>query len=170
MNVRLFAVLTALIPCAGLAAGDAAQARLLDAQGKQVGTARITPAEGGVRIEAQVSDLPPGKHAFHIHATGKCEGPDFKSAGPHFNPTQRKHGHENPEGPHAGDLPDIDVGQDGKADVSVVAKGVSLSSGKGSLFGESGTALVVHAKPDDGKTDPAGNAGDRIACGVIERR
>jgi Cu-Zn family superoxide dismutase len=168
--VSRFALLLFLAPSATLAAEAAAQARLVDAQGKQVGTATFTPADGGVSVDATVSGISPGKHGFHIHDAGKCEAPGFKSAGPHFNPTDRKHGHDNPDGAHAGDLPNIDVGADGKGKASYVAKGVSLDDGPGSLFAGDGTALVVHANPDDGKTDPAGNAGDRIACGVIERK
>jgi Cu-Zn family superoxide dismutase len=168
--VARFALLLFLAPSPTFAAEAAAQARLVDAQGKQVGTATFTPSDGGVSVDATVSGIPQGKHGFHIHDAGKCEAPDFKSAGPHFNPTNRKHGHDNPDGAHAGDLPNIDVGQDGKGKASFVTKGVSLDEGPGSLFAGDGTALVVHANPDDGKTDPAGNAGDRIACGVIERK
>jgi Cu-Zn family superoxide dismutase len=166
---RFAALLMILVPSASLAAGSSARARLLDAQGKQVGSATLTPAEGGISVEATVSGLTPGEHGFHIHAVGKCEAPEFKSAGPHFNPANKKHGHDNPDGAHAGDLPNIEVGKDGKGKGSFVAKGVSLDDGAGSLFAGAGTALVVHADKDDGKTDPAGNAGARVACGVIER-
>lgn len=118
-----------------------------------------------MKIEVNASGLSPGKHGFHVHAVGKCEAPDFKSAGPHFNPGGKKHGHDNPEGPHAGDLPNLEVAADKKGKATFVAKGLAFDS----LFAGSGTSLVLHADPDDGKTDPAGNSGARIACGVIER-
>jgi Cu-Zn family superoxide dismutase len=174
VEVRMLAVhalllVLALFPAAALAAVTEAHARLVDAEGKEVGTATFAPAEDGVRISVQVTGLQAGKHGFHVHAVGKCDAPEFKSAGPHFNPGGKKHGHDNPEGPHAGDLPNLDVGQDGQGKATFVAKGVTLGKGPASLFGKEGTALVVHADPDDGKTDPAGNSGARVACGVIER-
>lgn len=108
-----------------------------------------------------------GEHAFHIHAVGSCEGTDFKSAGGHFNPHGKKHGKKNPEGAHAGDLPDLAVGPDGSGSLETLAAEVTLGEGPNSLLDADGSALVIHAKPDDGVTDPAGNAGDRIACGVV---
>lgn len=116
-----------------------------------------------------MSQLPPGQHALHVHAVGKCEAPDFKSAGPHFNPEGKKHGTQNPEGPHAGDLPNFEVSADGRAKTSVLATRVLLSDGTNSLFQANGTSLVIHEKPDDNLNDPAGNAGTRIACGVVQR-
>ncbi len=158
-----------LFPALVIASGSEAHARLVDAQGKEVGSAKFAPAGDGVRVSVQVTGLTAGKHGFHVHAVGKCDAPEFKTAGPHFNPGGKKHGQDNPEGAHAGDLPNLDVGQDGRGEASFVAKGVTLGKGPASLFGKDGTALVVHADPDDGKTDPAGNAGARVACGVIER-
>jgi Cu-Zn family superoxide dismutase len=146
-----------------------AHADILNAKGEKVGTATIQPAKLGARINLNVSQLPPGTHALHIHAAGKCDPPDFKSAGSHFNPDNKKHGSKNPEGPHAGDLPNFDVKADGTARVSVVAKNVKLGNGPNSLFHPDGTALVVHEKADDYMTDPAGNAGARIACGVVRK-
>jgi Cu-Zn family superoxide dismutase len=150
-------------------AAPAARATLRDAQGKEIGTAALTPGEGGVKIAVKVSGVSPGQHGFHVHAAGKCEGPDFKSAGGHFNPATREHGLENPKGAHAGDMPNLSVGPDGNGKGEFLARGASLGEGSGSLFPEGGTSLVLHAAPDDMKTDPAGNAGARIACGVIER-
>lgn len=146
-----------------------AKAVIVNAQGKAIGSATLEEAAGGVKIHLEVSQLPPGAHAFHIHAVGTCDPPDFKSAGPHFNPYGKKHGVKNPEGAHAGDLPNITMGPDGKATVDAVASSVTLKAGSNSLFQPDGTALVIHASPDDDVTDPAGNAGARIACGVIEK-
>jgi Cu-Zn family superoxide dismutase len=146
-----------------------AHANLINAQGQSVGEATLTQTAQGVRIDLNLLSLPPGTHALHIHAIGKCTPPDFKSAGGHFSPFGKKHGMKNPEGPHAGDLPNFEVGKDGRAKFSVVAAEVTLGSGENSLFHPEGTALVIHEGADDYRTDPAGNAGPRIACGVIQQ-
>jgi Cu-Zn family superoxide dismutase len=146
-----------------------AHADIDNAMGQKIGTAKITPMKGGVEIDARVADLPQGTHAIHIHTVGKCEGPAFTTAGGHFNPEMKKHGKDNPDGAHAGDLPNFDVGANGKAHIKTMAMGVTLADGPTSLFHDGGTALVIHAMADDYKTDPAGNSGPRIACGVIEK-
>jgi len=147
----------------------AARAELKDAQGKAVATAKLKQLKNGVRISLAATGLPAGVHAFHIHAVGKCEAPDFKSAGGHFNPEGKKHGLKNPEGPHAGDMPNITVDAKGKGKATAVNARVTLGEGANSLFHEGGTAIVIHEKADDDMTDPAGNAGNRIACGVVEK-
>jgi len=150
------------------APASVANAQLKTADGKDVGTATLTQAPDGVRIAIALRGLPPGEHAFHVHAVGKCEAPGFTSAGPHFNPGNKKHGKLNPDGHHAGDMDDITIPANGNLSLTIVNKDITLDKGKpNSVFQAAGTALVVHANKDDYMTDPAGNAGDRIACGVI---
>lgn len=143
--------------------------KLQNGQGKSVGTATLSQVANGVSIKLNVHDLTPGDHAIHVHQTAKCEGPDFKSAGGHFNPDNKHHGLQNPEGPHAGDIPNFVVDAKGKSSATVLAPNVTLTEGPHSVYTGGGTSLVIHAKPDDGKTDPSGNSGDRIACGVIAK-
>lgn len=152
-----------------LRAARKAKADLLNSKGQPVGTVKLTEKSNGVQLELQAAQLPPGLHGFHIHAVGQCQAPEFLSAGPHFNPEGKHHGLDNPQGHHLGDLPNLNVGPDGKASLKILAPGVNLGEGPNSLFHEGGTSLVIHARPDDGKTDPAGNAGPRIACGVITK-
>lgn len=148
-------------------AENLANAQLKDASGKAVGDVDLVQTKDGVLIKLQLKGIPAGEHAFHIHAVGKCEAP-FNSAGPHFNPTNRKHGMMSGEG-HAGDMPNLHVPQSGELSVEVLNTAVTLDRGKpNSLFDADGSSLIIHAKADDYKTDPAGNSGDRIVCGVIE--
>ena len=172
MNFARFALVPVLLVAAiafGQDSSPSVHADFINDQGKKIGTAAITQTSHGVKINVNVTGLPPGTHAFHIRAVGKCEIPDFKSAGGHFNPTGKQHGKENPNGPHAGDMSNFEVGADGTAKFSTVNTGVTLDEGSNSLLHEGGTALVIHEKTDDYKTDPTGNAGNRIACGVVQK-
>jgi len=146
---------------------DTASAVLKDASGKEVGAATLTVTPSGVLISLDLTAVPPGEHGFHVHTTGKCEPPDFKSAGPHFNPDQTKHGFMTPEGPHAGDLPNMLVTKDGSGRFEAKTDAFTLKGGAASIFDSDGSALVIHAGVDDYMTDPTGNAGDRAACGLI---
>jgi superoxide dismutase, Cu-Zn family len=157
------AVAVALAFSAPAVAGERATAVLKDADGKEVGTVTLIEVPTGVLLDADLTAVPPGDHGFHIHAVGKCEPPDFKSAGGHFNPEEDEHGLMNEAGPHAGDLPNIHVPENGKLRVEMLNQLISLDG----LLDEDGAAIVIHEGPDDYRSDPAGNAGNRIACGVI---
>jgi Cu-Zn family superoxide dismutase len=154
---------------AGAAEQERARADIKNPQGKSVGSAFFRETKDGVLISVRVSALPQGLHAVHIHSVGKCAGPAFTSAGGHFNPLGKKHGLMSPAGPHAGDLPDMYVNQDGVGRYDTLMKSIDLDSGAASIFDGDGSAIVIHAGADDNVTDPAGNSGDRIACGVITK-
>ena len=148
-----------------------ATAVMKDAQGNTVGLATFTEDTSSlVRINVNARGLTPGLHGIHIHNKGNCTGPSFTSAGEHYNPLGKEHGLNNPKGPHAGDLPNINVGEDGIGHFNVTTDLVTLSPGPTTLFTVNGTSLVIHSGPDDQITNPAGNSGVRIICGVIEKK
>ncbi len=176
MHIRNLLLIPALLGfCAAAALADtapkSASAKIMNAQGMQIGTAKLKAVKDGVQISVKVAGLSTGDHGIHVHTVGKCEGPDFKTAGGHFNPTMAHHGMNNTMDPHphAGDLPNLTVAANGKGSASFLDKSVTLADGANSLFHDGGTALVIHAKADDLMSDPSGNSGDRVACGVIQK-
>ena len=142
---------------------------LKDATGRVVGSAVLLEQDGGVRVLLDVKGFKPGTKAVHIHEVGRCEPPSFESAGAHFNPTKAAHGLENQRGPHAGDLPNITVEANGQGHLEFTLTRLNLRQGPASVFEGLGTALVVHEGGDDMRTDPSGNSGSRVACGVVTR-
>ena len=150
----------------GAAAGGGAMARMMDASGRELGQLALAEGAQGVEVTGQLRGIAPGEHAIHIHMTGKCE-PPFTSAGGHWNPDNKAHGSQAPNGPHHGDIPNLTAGADSSATVRGTAPGARLREPMG-LLDADGAAVVVHAKPDDYKSQPAGDAGDRIACGVVQ--
>jgi Cu-Zn family superoxide dismutase len=166
MAIGACVAVTAMAPAT--ASAQSAKAALKDASGKDVGSAELTQTPAGVLIKLSLKGLPAGERAFHIHGVGKCE-PPFTSAGGHFNPGGKKHGILAKEGHHAGDMPNLHVPASGELTIEVVNAAVTLEKGRpNSLFQTGGTALVIHAGKDDYKSDPTGEAGGRIACGVIQ--
>ncbi|HYD50892.1 MAG TPA: superoxide dismutase family protein [Terriglobales bacterium] len=173
-RIGLLATAIALSMVTSLALADEAKddsqyqllVQMKDAKGQSVGVVRLHETPQGVLMHADFTGLPKGPHAFHIHEVGKCE-PPFDSAGGHYNPDNKGHGFANAKGAHAGDLPNIHVPESGKVTIEVIARDVQLRAGNNKLTDGDGSALVVHASADDNQSDPAGNAGARIACGVI---
>lgn len=148
---------------APVAGAPSATASLMTATGTPVGRATATEVAGGVRFTIDAMAMPPGTHGAHVHMVGRCDAPDFASAGGHWNPTGMKHGAMNPQGPHQGDLPNLVIGNDGRGTIAATIPGATIAG----LMDADGAAMVVHAQADDLKTDPSGNSGGRIACGVF---
>ena len=161
-----------LIVAVGLAgrvsAQEVAEGKVINSQGKQVGTVRIEHMASATLILLNLHDMPPGVHGIHIHAVGKCDPPSFDSSGPHFNPAKAQHGFKNPKGPHAGDLPNITIPANGKLETQVVVTAVMQWDGDGGILDGDGSSLIIHANPDDYTTDPSGNSGARIACAKLD--
>jgi Cu-Zn family superoxide dismutase len=178
-DYRLAALLVvgSVAACGGQARGPGgrpldeptATANLVDSTGARVGVATFSDSAGTGRLAVSVTGLTPGRHGMHIHENGACTPPDFQSAGAHFNPDAKQHGALNPEGPHAGDLPNLLVEEDGSADTTLTVPRSLLAEGPASMLGPQQRSFVIHADPDDEKTDPSGNSGARAVCGVIER-
>ena len=158
-----------LVFAAASVAAEKIQVHMTNREGRPAGLVTVSQTKAGVALKGKITGLTPGVHAFHVHQNPACVAPDFTSAGPHYNPTHKKHGQQNPEGHHVGDLNNITANARGEARINAVVSEATLSGEGNSLLANGGTALVIHAKPDDGKSDPAGNAGDRIACGVIKK-
>ena len=167
----LLGTLSAIAACSGHSkpasvVPSAANTTLIDSQGRRLGTAAVVPSKSGGLLVLKLKGVPPGEHGLHLHATGACDPPSFASAGPHYNPANRKHGAKNPQGPHAGDLPNVVAHPDSSIDTTLAIPSAAVAA-IGS--GRAAKALVLHAQQDDLTTDPSGNSGDRIACGVLER-
>jgi Cu-Zn family superoxide dismutase len=160
----LISAAVALSACAAIEPTGGAPMPLVNVSGQSIGTVRAWQTAGGVSFRISASGLPHGLHGLHVHAVGRCDPPDFKSAGAHWNPAGRQHGMNNPAGPHAGDLPNVEVAANGVLNATVTLAGASMAN----LLDADGAALVIHASPDDYKTDPSGNSGARIACAVIQ--
>ncbi len=165
---RTIFIFSLFFPVIGVFAESTQVVQMKNAKGEDIGTVKLTNLTNGVKLNLDLRGLSPGEHAVHFHQTGKCEGPKFDSAGGHFAPANNPHGFDMKGGPHAGDLPNITVAADGTAKVEFISTGVTLGKGQNSLLKKEGTSIIVHASADDYKSQPAGAAGDRVACGQIK--
>jgi len=154
-------------PAAAAAPDPSVTATMRDASGRDLGTLTLTDAGGGISISGTLRGLPPGEHGMHIHMAGRCDAPTFESAGEHWNPTTRQHGADNPQGPHLGDLPNVNVGTDSTATVQATTAGGSLRGPTNMLLDADGGAVIIHTSRDDLKTDPSGGSGTPIACAAV---
>lgn len=173
MRRQMFTAVTALLAMSGCATTPAARtdgagADIGDAAGRTLARAAVVAVPAGLAVHIEAAGLAPGSYGVHLHAIGRCDGPGFTSAGPHWNPTGRMHGRDNPGGMHLGDLPNLSVAADGRGSLDFVVAGATLSGGGANdLLDADGAAVVVHAQADDYRTDPSGNSGARIACGIL---
>jgi Cu-Zn family superoxide dismutase len=169
-RLSLVAAATLALTMPAWAQDAGATAKFISADGNELGEITLTQAEGGVVVKGTVTSITPGEHGIHFHETGDCDAASaFETAGGHFNPTSHQHGLDNPEGPHAGDLPNVTADGQGNVALDFTTDTISLTEGDdGYVFDDDGTALIIHADPDDNVTDPSGNSGDRITCAVIE--
>ena len=168
MRLEAWSIVVMAAACGGPVSAPApVEIILRDGTGNDVGQVRLRERDGRVQVYVRVTGMAEGEHGIHLHAVGRCDGPDFQTAGGHLNPTGMQHGHLNPQGPHFGDLGNIRVGADGRGEKTIDLLGGEARAGIGALLGTAGIALVVHAGRDDERTDPAGNSGARIACAAI---
>ena len=149
-------------------AGPSASVEINDASGSLRATGKLSQSAEGIAVHIEAHGMKPGSYGIHVHATGQCQGPDFKTAGGHWNPTGKQHGRDNPMGMHQGDLPNLVIGEGGNGVLDFTIAGGSLSNGPSALLDADGAAIVLHAAADDYKTDPSGNSGARVACGVVQ--
>ena len=148
-------------------AGQVQSSPIRMADGRQIGSVSLREENGAAILTVSVNGIPQGSYGMHIHAVGRCEGPGFESAGAHWNPFEKQHGKNNPQGPHAGDFDNLDVGPAGSGGATITLKDLAISGGLAPIMDEDGAALMIHAKADDYRTDPSGDSGDRIACAVL---
>lgn len=170
-SLILIVPLVSAAACAPMDPQGGAPIPLVNASGQSIGSVRAWQTAGGVTFRIDAAGLPHGVHGLHIHSVGRCDPPDFASAGPHWNPTGKKHGMSNPEGLHAGDLHNVTVAANGVLGETVTVTGASLTApydAPGALLDRDGASLVLHAAADDNVTDPSGNSGARIACAVLQ--
>ena len=165
VRAKVAALTLVLAGCVPMALPDVpvSTVNLVSSGGAVLGTVRVFSEPTGLMLRVEATGLPPGVHGVHLHAVGRCDPPGFTSAGPHWNPTSREHGHRNPQGHHMGDLGNLGVGADGKLVAGLLVPQATFDA----LRDADGAALVLHAKADDEMTDPSGNSGDRIACAVL---
>jgi Cu-Zn family superoxide dismutase len=148
--------------------GPTVVAAMLNTDNAELGSAGITPGKDGVQLDIDVSGLAVGSYGVHLHAVGKCDGPDFKTAGAHWDPAGKQHGRDNPLGAHLGDLPNLTVTTTNKGKLSIALPRLNINGDSGLLDGD-GTSIIIHAMPDDYRTDPSGNSGARMICGVFRQ-
>lgn len=167
LSALLIAGCTQTVSSSGKAAATAA---LVDAAGKPAGTATVTETTDGLRLDVLVKGVTAGAHGLHVHAVGKCEAPDFASAGGHWNPTGHQHGHKNPKGPHGGDAPNLIANAQGSGSLRTWLGTALIATGATPLLDADGAAVILHADTDDEMTDPSGNSGKRVLCGILRAR